>query len=312
MEFEAVPDYWRKAPQVKTVVIKGVPEMTTRVALLKTGEVDAAHQLQGVLLQQLRKEGTYRLGAVRSAATWLELGALDSPDHPLKELKVRQAVSLALDRQAINEAELDGMSPIEGNWVPEDYQGAVKRPVQQVDLAQAKKLLAEAGVGDGFEVSALTPLPPYFSWAERIISQLRAVNIKTQVNTMERAAFYDKLAPGPNRQKGLVLQFSGAPGDAAARIRENAVCKGAFSGLCLPEVDERMQRFEASVDPQERQKLLEEVQNFLLDQYYMIPMVRNVAVWGFGPRIANKIEEINGSISQYPFLGPWEDIQVKD
>ena len=122
-------------------------------------------------------------------------------------------------------------------------------------------------MADGFEVSQITPLPPNTSWAERVATQLRAININTKVNMMERGAFYDKLAPGPNRLKGFVIQFSGAPGDAAARIRENAVCGGAFSGLCLPEVDDRMKRYDTSLDPKERSRSWIEVQTYLLDQY---------------------------------------------
>ena len=71
---------------------------------------------------------------------------------------------------------------------------------------------------------------------------MRAAGIRTQLNTMERGAFYDRLAPGPNRLKGWCWSSPVPPGDAAARIRESAVCGGAFSGLCLPEIDERMQR----------------------------------------------------------------------
>jgi peptide/nickel transport system substrate-binding protein len=312
IELEAFPDYWRKVPNVKTVVIKGVPEMATRVALLKTGEIDAAFALQGELLDAMIKEGAYRLTSTKSAPTWLELMALDRPDHPLADVRVRQAVSLAIDRQAINQAELSGLSPIDGNWVPQDWQGAISRPVPPTDIAQAKKLLAEAGVADGFEVSQLTPLPPWTSWAERLVTHLRVVNIKTQVNSMERAAFYEKLAPGTNRLKGIVLQFSGAPGDAATRIRENAVCGGAFSGLCLPEVDDRMKQYDASTDPAQRKQLIEEVQAYLLDQYIMVPVCRSVYTIAFGPRVANKPEEISGVIPQFTYVGPWEDVRVKD
>jgi ABC-type transport system substrate-binding protein len=172
--------------------------------------------------------------------------------------------------------------------------------------------MAEAGFADGFDVSALTPLPPYFSWAERVVTQLRVINVRTQVNTMERGAFYDKLAPGPGRLKGMIIQFSSAPGDAAARIRENAVCGGAFSGLCVPEVDDRMKQYDSSTDPAVRKKLLEEVQNYLLDQYLMVPVCRSVIVTGFGPRVASKPEDISGVIPQYIFVGPMEDVQIKD
>jgi peptide/nickel transport system substrate-binding protein len=311
VELEAFTDYWRKAPSVKTIVWKGVPEVTTRVAMLKTGDVDAAVTLQGELLDSLRRDSSLRLTATLAASTWLEFG-LDRPDHPLKDVRVRRAVSLAVDRQAINDAQFGGVAPSEGNWIPEDWQGALKRTAPPTDIGLARKMLAEAGVPDGFEVSALTPLPPFTDWGERVLTQLRVINIKTQLNAMDRGAFYERMAPGPNRLKGLILMFSSAPGDAAARIREDAACNGSFSGLCLPEVDDRMKAFDTSTDLARRKQLLDEVQAYLLDQYVMVPVLRGVLITGFGPRVAGRLEDISGAIPQYIWIGPWEDLQVTD
>src|SRR5919201_5026563 len=147
--------------------------------------------------------------------------------------------------------------------------------------------MSEAGVANGFDVDSITPLPPYFSWAERISSQLRAINIRTKVNTMEREAFYERLTPGPNRLKGFVMQLSGSPGDAAARVRENALCQGAFSGICTPEIEDRMKRYDSSTDMQERKKLLDEVQSYILDNYIIIPILRQAFINCLGSRIAN-------------------------
>ncbi len=308
--FEANTEYWRKTPSVKTLIMRGVAEEATRVALLQTGEADVANLIPGQLLDAVRRDPKLRLAAVKAGPVWLELGSLDRPDSPLKDIRVRQAVSLALDRKAINDAEQGGMGLFEGNWIPEDWPGAIARPQPTFDLAKAKQLMTEAGVTEGFDVGSITPLPPYFSWAERIASQLRAINIRTTVNTMERGAFYERLAPGPNRLGGFVMQLSGAPGDAAARVRENATCDGVFSGICIPDVSDRMQRYDASVDPQERKKLLEEAQNYLLDNYFMVPVLRQALIHGVGPRIANPIEEIEGAIPQYVYTGPWEDVRL--
>ena len=312
LELEAFPDYWRKTPSIKTLVFRGIPETPTRLALLKTAEVDAAYAIQGELFTTLRQDPNLRTVVIQGNPTWLEMMAFDRPDHPLKDIRVRKAVSLAIDRKAINDAELGGASTIGGNWIPPDWPGALDKPIPPTDLEQARKLLAEAGFADGFEVSQLTPLPPYFSWGERIISQLRVVNIRTKLNTMERGAFYDAMAPGPNRLKGLVLVFSGQPGDAASRIRESAITGGTFSGLSDPEIDSAMKKYEASLDLAERKTLLEQIQNYTLDQYIMVPVCRNVAIWGFGPRLANKLEDVTGAVPQYNFLGLYEDMQVKD
>jgi peptide/nickel transport system substrate-binding protein len=312
MEFEAFPDYWRKSPKVKTLIMRGIPEVATRVALIQTGEADVINQMTGDVLEAVRRDSKLRVVPLHAGTAWLEMTAYDKPDSPLKDVRVRQAVSLAIDRAAISDAEMGGMAAMEGNWIPEDWPGSLKRPSPPYDVAKAKQLLAEAGVADGFDVATFTPLPPYFSWAERIVSQLRAVNIRTQVNTMERAAFYEKLAPGPNRLTGFIMPLSGAPGDAAARIRENAVCAGAFSGVCVPEIEERMKRYDSSTDPQERQKLLDEVQAHLLDNYIIVPIFRQAFINVLGPRIANKAEDIEGAIPQYVYLGPYEDLELTD
>jgi peptide/nickel transport system substrate-binding protein len=267
--------------------------------------------IDSVLIDTVRNDPRYAFVPTRSAATWIEC-IPDRPDSPLKDIRVRQAISLAIDRQALNDAEMASMSPPHGNWIPEEYAGAISRPTPAFDLAKAKLLLGEAGVAGGFDVSTITPLPPYFSWAERVASQLRAVNIKTNVNQLERGAFYEKLAPGPDRLKGFILQFAGAPGDAASRLREYAACKGSFSGLCTDEVDSRMAKYDASTDEKERQRLSSEVQAYLLDNYLMLPMPRNVLLNVAGPRVANKPGDVIGAIPQYPFAGPYEDIQLKD
>jgi peptide/nickel transport system substrate-binding protein len=313
LEVEAFTDYWRKVPSIKTIVFQGIPETATRFAVLKTGEVDAAYQIQGDLFQTMRQDPNLRVTVVQGNPTWLEMATLDNPDHPLKDARVRQAVSLAIDRKAVNDAELGGTSSIGGNWIPPDWPGALDLPVPPTDIARAKQLLADAGYPNGFDVSALTPLPPYFSWGERLVSQLRAINVKTTLNTMERAAFYDAMGPGPSRLKGFVLMFSGAPGDAAGRIRESAVTNGTFSGLSVPEIDNWMKQYDTSTDMQERKKLVEQVQNYTLEQFLMIPVCRNVAIWGFGPRLGNsRLEDVVGSIPQYNFLGPYEDMVLKD
>ena len=312
VEFEAFTDYWRKTPNVKTLIMKGVPEGATRVALLRTGEADIVNLIPGELLDSVKSDPKLQLAPNAGGTIWIDFPGFTEPDSPFHDVRVRQAVSLAIDRQAINEAEYGGLAPGGGNWIPEDYPGAIQRPAPPFELARAKQLMAEAGVPDGFDVEQLTPLPPYFSQAERVVSQLRAINIRTKVNTMERAAFYEKLANGPNRLKGLIMAFSGAPGDAAARIRENVMCSGAFSGTCLPEIESRMAKYDASADPKERQQLMEDVQAYILDNYIVVPVMRQAFINAMGPRIANKVTDVIGAIPQYPYTGPYEDMMLKE
>ena len=203
IELEAFTDYWRKPPNVKTIIMRGIPEVSTRLAGLQTGEIDVANQMTGDLLETIRKDPNLRLVPIKAGPIWLEPMSFDTPDSPLKDIKVRQAISLAIDRKAFNDAEMGGLGALEGNWIPSDWPGALTRDTPPYDLAKAKQLLAEAGVANGFEVSQITPLPPYASFAERVVGNLRSIGVNTKVNIMERGAFYEALAPGPEPVEGV-------------------------------------------------------------------------------------------------------------
>jgi len=73
-----------------------------------------------------------------------------------------------------------------------------------------------------------------------------------------------------------------------------------------------MKKYEASANIEERTKLLNDIQAYLLDNYLIIPVLRQSLMHVLGPRIANKSEEVEGAIPQYVYLGPYEDLQVKD
>ncbi|MPY92139.1 MAG: hypothetical protein GEV08_03465 [Acidimicrobiia bacterium] len=316
IELEAVPDYWRRSPNVKTLVYRFITDAATRFAAVQTGEVDAINQLDGALIPAAMGNSEFTVAATQAGPFWLEFPGWEQPGNPFNDIRVRKAISLAIDRQALSDAEAGGMAPIEGTWIPETWPGAITKDgvdpeTYESNLDKAKQLMAEAGVPDGFEVPLFTPLPPYYSLAERLITQLGEIGIRTTLNKMERAAFVEALASGPDALPGIILNISGAPGDAASRIRAFATCEGASSRTCIPEVDQKFAAYEASTDAEERDRLITEVQRTLSDQY-VFPYVYELAfVTVQGQTLANPWDEIWGAIPQYLYLGPYEDIELR-
>jgi peptide/nickel transport system substrate-binding protein len=317
LEFEAMPDYWRKSPHVKTVVFKVMTDDATRFAALQTGEVDFINVIPGALLDAAKKNSQITLAQVSTAPWWLELVGWDKPNSPFHDVRVRQAVSLALNRKEINDAETGGFSRIdEGNWIPQNLDGALQK--QDInpdwyafDLPRAKKLMAEAGYPNGFEVQQLTPLAPYWPLAERIITQLAEIGIKTKLNKMERATMVDLMTKGVDALPGMTLYASGLNGDAAARIRAFGICGGASSRTCVPEADAKFAQYEKSTDPAERTRLIKEVQKIYSD-LYAFPYVYSIGLtMAQGPRIVNDWHEIWFAVPQYPYIYPWEDVRLK-
>ena len=316
-EFEAMADYWRKSPHVKTIVVKVITDDATRFAAMQTGEIDFMNVIQGALLPAAQKTPGFTLAQVSTAPFYLEFPGWENPSSPFNNIKVRQAISYALDRKTINDAETGGFSRIDtGNWIPDNLIGAltpedVKPEWYEFNLPKAKQLMAEAGFPNGFEVQQLTPIPNYFPLGERIITQLAEIGIKTKLNKMERAAYLDLQTKGPTAIPGIVANASGLNGDAAARITAFATCKGPSSRTCVPEIDAKMAAYAASTDPAERDRLIKEVQVYI-NENWIFPYVYNIGLtMAQGPRIANDPYDIWFAVPQYPYLFPYEDIQIK-
>ncbi len=112
---EANEQYWRKRPSVKRVVIKSVPDRTTRLAMLKTGEADIAYVMIGLEAITIKTDPKLRLATVIPPATWwVEYTEQWNPKSPWSDRRVRLAANLAVDKQGLNEAERLGFSRLTG------------------------------------------------------------------------------------------------------------------------------------------------------------------------------------------------------
>jgi peptide/nickel transport system substrate-binding protein len=106
---EANEPYWRKKPTIKRVVIKGVPDRTTRLAMLKTWKADIGYLMVGVEAATIKADRKLRLAKVIApAAWWLEFPEQWNPKSPWNDRRVRLAANLAMDKPALNEAERSG------------------------------------------------------------------------------------------------------------------------------------------------------------------------------------------------------------
>src|SRR5437667_7661461 len=116
---EAFEGYWRKVPQVKRLVYKSVPEATTRMAMLKKGEVDVAYLLDAPMAEEVRRTPTLKLAFSGGIGVFfLDFFDQWDPRSPWHDRRVRLAASYAVDRRTLSEAETLGASKPTGNIVP--------------------------------------------------------------------------------------------------------------------------------------------------------------------------------------------------
>src|SRR2546427_1640720 len=141
---EAFEGYWRKAPSIKRLVFRSLPDETTRAAALKSGEVDLAMLLSGPIAQDVRRTPGLRLVAPLLGIFWLDFPDQWDPKSPWADRRVRLAASLALDRQARTHAETLGLSRPGGSIVPRDFEFALPGDPHPPGPVRARKLMGEA------------------------------------------------------------------------------------------------------------------------------------------------------------------------
>ena len=304
---EAFDGYWRKAPSVKRLVMRSMPEETTRAAALRNGEVDIAYLLTGPTAEAIQKTPGYQVKApLLSGAFWLELPDQWDPKSPWHDRRVRLAASLAIDREAVNQAETLGFSRLTGSIVPRIFQYAVVYEPPAYNPAQARKLLAEAGYPNGFDAGDFYPFPPYNSMGEAIQGYLQAVGIRTRARTMERAAYFT--AWREKKLHGMILVITAAFGNAATRIEPYATKNGIYAYGSRPEIDDLYVRQGRELDPRKREQLVGQIQKIMHDEVLNIPIYELAFIWGIGPRVA---EGGAGLIPGFSYSAPAEDLKLK-
>src|SRR2546427_11450839 len=149
---EAHETYWRKSPSVKRLVLKSIPDESTRLAMLKRGEADIVYLLQGELAEEVRRTPGLTLRPTPIVSThWLVFLDQWDPKSPWHDRRVRLAANHAINRPAINESETLGYSKLVGGIIPATYDFALPCEPYAYDPTKAKALLKEAGYAKGFD-----------------------------------------------------------------------------------------------------------------------------------------------------------------
>ena len=206
-------DYWGEKPVWSKVTFKPIKSGPARVAALLAGDVDMIEGVPTTDITTLEGNADLQLSqGVSNRVIYLHLDhdRADSPfvkangggaiDNPLRKLEVRQAISKAINRDAIVERVMEGVAIKAGQLLPKGFFGVSDKllPVDY-DPDGAKELLAKAGVPDGFELTIHGPNDRYINdakIAEAIGQMLTRVGIKTEVETMPRSVYFKRASRG--------------------------------------------------------------------------------------------------------------------
>jgi len=270
--YEANPDYWQEGvPRVARVVFRSIPESSTRVAAIQTGEVHIVGRLSAEEAASLEGvDGVEVITYPVDRVYYIAFNNLTSGlDQPTIDPLVRQAMNHAVDREAIIDALFEGNAQLLTGFVTAANLGYDESLAPYAyDPDRARELLVEAGYPDGFSMGFACPIGAYTNFeqvCEAIQGYLSDVGIETELELMESAAYWDLEA-----EKQLPPLFgdswSETSGEALPRlIGALGGMDSSFSSWSDPEIDRLLDEISVTVDDEARAELYRELQQYMYD-----------------------------------------------
>jgi peptide/nickel transport system substrate-binding protein len=306
--FEAVPNHWRKTPAFKELVIRRVPEPATRLSGLRAGEIDIG-QVFGDYLEQARKVGLRIHASSNSAPTWVILSGQTTADREdycptcpwagdpsdKKSLenarKVRLAMNLAVNKKAIISGLWKGMgaeTPFSYYYNPFHKGYSTEWKIPPYDPERAKKLLAEAGHGSGFEVRVNPMVMVYAADGPDIMEAVALDWEKVGIKSKRVPEMTSTFGPKSRMRKTNKTHWVyGAPPFDEPILAWSRVLhsKGAFNLLCDGPYDEDIETTMKELDADRRAKLSSALGQKLYDNYHGVMLGIKSVTWALSRKV---------------------------
>ncbi|MCQ8782073.1 ABC transporter substrate-binding protein [Mangrovibrevibacter kandeliae] len=296
--------YWGDAPAWDTVTMRPITSDGPRVAALLAGDVDMIESPPIQDIPRIKDAGFKIVDALSNRIIYLHLYQQDDKapsiegtdgKNPLLDKRVREAISLAINRPAIVERIMGGYAVAAGELLPPPMFGTNGRDADTYDPDKAKQLLAEAGYPNGFTITLGTPNDRYINdekVAQAIAQMLTRIGIKTNVDAMTASQFF-------SRRNALdfpvyLAGWGAASGEMSSPLKSLVATYDKATGMgptnagrySNPDMDKVLIEAMSTIDDAKREDLLKKAEGLVLDDYGIIPLHYEQTVWAMKPALS--------------------------
>ncbi len=287
--FQANPNYWGPAPKNKTVILKWSKEASQRLLELQSGQADGMDNVATEDFGAVESNPNLKL-VPREPLTVVYLG-MNNKFKPFDNEKVRQAIAMAIDKQRIAKNFFpEGSSVADQFLTPEIKPGYTDnfKPTPY-DVAGAKKLLADAGYPNGFDVQlsyrtvVRQYLPAPDKVAQDIQAQLKQIGVNVTLNPMESGAFLDQSQAGntPFYLLGWIDDYPGAT-DIIDPHFSSAVKQW---GNTYTDIAQEVAAAASTIDEKARQQHYDKINQLLQQHVPEVPLVHGTSACAYQAKV---------------------------
>lgn len=296
--------YWKGRAKIDKLVFSITPDASVRYAKLKAGEAHLMPYPNPADLAAMKKDPKINLMEKEG----LNVGylAFNTKVKEFQDVRVRQALSMAMNKQAIMDAVFQGSGKIAKNPIPPtiwSYNDKVKD--YEYDVAAAKKLLAEAGYPNGFETDiwAMPVQRPYNPNARRMAEIIQAdwakVGVKAKIISYEWGEYLKRSKAGEHST--VLLGWTGDNGDPDNFLSVLLSCEAIGSGnramWCYKPFNDLLSKAKLTADPKERTRLYEEAQIIFKEQAPWVTIAHSIVYEPMSKNVVGyKIDPFGGHI----------------
>ena len=297
------PDYYGEPQHWDKVTYRFINNASSRTAALLAGDVDVIDKVAATDLGKLESNKNVNVYSYPGLRVFLlQPSFREGPnefikDHegkpldvnPLRELKVRQALSAAINREAIVDRVLQNTVTEANQWMPVNSFG-YNPDVKKIDYnpEEAKRLLAEAGYPKGFQITLHVPGDryPYASETAQAVAQFWSrVGVRTQVETAPWSVYGSRA--GKNEFAVSVIAWGNGTGEAGYGLLQTLATHDAAKGLGInnwgrysnPKVDQALQDSTVEFDDAKREKIFQQAATLVTDDVGHIPLFHYKNIW---------------------------------
>ena len=298
------PNWWglKERPiELDEVAFSRIENAATRVAALLSGELDMVYNVPPQDIDRIQKTPGMKIWETPELRT-IFLGMDQVRDellesnvkgkNPFKDKRVRQAFYQAIDEDAIKTKVMRGFARPTAQMVGpgiNGYDAALDKRYPYDPLA-ARKLLAEAGYPDGFEVGFDCPNDRYVNdgaICQAVVAMLARIGVKANLLAQTKAKYFTKInAPG-FQTSFYMLGWTPGPLDALnmlsnlAATRSEGLVDGLYSngGYSNPQLDELIKKIQVELDSEKRNELISEALSIVKEDFVYIPLHQQIVVW---------------------------------